>query len=286
MNVVFIFNEFPLHNHIIETYCNERPTDNVSIVKIPLVLRGKSRSETASRILPKLSKRFIWGKFLECLAVAMITVLPKILGRGAIFRRLKWIARRRNLPLHISYDVMSNDTIDYINRQKPDVIVTLFHQILRSKVIKIPRLGVVNIHPGILPDFRGIQPYFWELMEGFGKSGATLHFIEDETVDTGKILAQARFLTTVSMSVQLNYYLTSRCAGYLLSRTLPLLESGKLNPLSQDSTRGNYYRWPDSASVDRLSKQGNPIISWCDLVDILTGKFDQFVPSEIEIHRA
>lgn len=286
MNVVFIFNDFPLHNHIIETYCNERPNDHVSIVKIPLVLRGKSRSETASRILPKLSKRFIWSKFQESLAVALITVLPKILGRGAIFRRLKWIARRRNLPFHISYDAMSDDTIDFINRQKPDVIVTLCHQILRSNLIKIPRLGVVNIHPGILPNFRGIQPYFWELMEGFGKGGATLHFIEDETVDTGKLLAHARFLTTPGMSVQLNYYLTSRSAGYLLGRTLELLENGKLKPLAQDATTGSYYRWPDSTSVDRLSEQGNPIISWCDLVDILTGKFDRFVPSEIEIHSA
>lgn len=285
MKVVFIFNEFSLHNHIIDEYCEERPNDIVSIVKVPLVLRGKTRSETASRVLPKLSKRFIWSKFKESLVVSLITFLPKLLGRGATFRRLRWIASRRKLPFHKSHDVMSKETLAFLAAESPDIIVTLFHQIIREDLIKIPRLGVVNVHPGILPNFRGIQPYFWELMEGFGKGGVTLHLIEDASIDTGRILGQAKFASWPNMSVQLNYYLTSRSAAYLLPKVISVMDSGNHNPIDQDPNVGKYYRWPDTEAVDQLVGKGHPIVNLSDLIGILTGRFDHFIPCEIEIYQ-
>lgn len=283
MNVVFILNEFSLHNHIIEAYCRARPEDKISIVKVPLVLRGKSRTETASRILPKLSKRFIWNKFQEYLMVLCITLLPKILPKGAIFRRLRAIASKYKLPYHKSENVMSDVTLDFIRAQNPDLICTLFHQIIKDKLITIPRLGIINIHPGILPDFRGIQPYFWELVSEFGKAGATLHYIHDESIDTGAILAKVHYPTWKGMSVQLNYYLTSLSASYILPKTISALERDLLQPISQDQTKGDYYSWPDSQKIDLLYKNGYTVLKWRDLIDILTGKYDQFVPQGVQI---
>ena len=285
MQVVFILNDYALHNQIVEKYCAARPQDSIALIKVPLVVRGKTRTETASAILPRLSKRFAWSKFLEFLVLSAITVLPKMLGRGAVFRRLSAIARRHGAPFHRTEDVMSELTLAWIAALNPDVVITLFHQIIRRKLIGIPRLGIVNIHPGILPDFRGIQPYFWELAQCSGNAGATLHFISDESIDTGLMLGMAKFNTWLGMSVQLNYYLTILSASYLLPQVMTLLEQGKLTPRSQDSSQGAYYRWPDSAAVNMLKNSGHRIVSWRDLRDILTGKYDQFEPSEIEIFR-
>lgn len=282
MNVVFVFNEYALHNHIIESYCAARPADTISIVKVPLVLKGKGRTSTATRILPKLSKRFIWSKFKESVVLATIAFLPKVMGRGAIFRRLSSIARRHRAAFHQSQDVMSSETLKFIAQQKPDVVVTLFHQIIKKDLIAIPALGVVNLHPGILPEFRGIQPYFWELMRGFGKGGVTLHLIDDETIDTGRVLAKAQFATWAGMSVQLNYYLTSRCAAQILPQTLGLLAAGALAPRAQDPQAGAYYRWPDSQAVDQLQARGHPIVSWRDLAAMLIGRYDEFAATEIK----
>lgn len=70
------------------------------------------------------------------------------------------------------------------------------------------------------------------------------------------------------------------------TETLGLMSEGRLSPRRQDAKAGNYYRRPDSAAVDRLHEQGCSIVNFADLIGILTGKFDGFVPSEVEIHKA
>ena len=285
MRILFILNEFSLHNHVVERCVVERPDDRISVVKVPLVLKGRSRADTAARILPKLSRRFIFWKLQEFVVVAALTFVPKLLGRGAVFRRLRSIAWRYQLPYYRSDDVMSPATLAFVREQAPDLIITLMHQIVKDELIAIPRLGVVNIHPGILPEFRGIQPYFWELMSGYGAAGPSLHYIRDASIDTGELLAYARYRTWPGMSVQLNYYLTARCAAQLLPELVDALNAGCVAPVPQDTTRGEYYRWPDSASVDRLRTRGHPLVSARDLWGILSGRFDSFQAEVSEVMR-
>lgn len=279
MNVVFVLSDYVLHNRIVSDYVAARPKDRVSVVKVPLVLKGKGRLETARRIAPQLSRRFLLGKVLEAVVLAAVTVVPKILRRGAVFRRLRSIARRHGLPFLRTRNVMSEEALAFVRAQDPDLVVTLFHQIVKRPLLDLPRLGVVNIHPGLLPLFRGIQPYFWELALGHGRAGATLHLIEDETIDTGRVLAQAAYATWPGMSVQLNYYLTSQAASRLLPRCAGDLELGRSAPLAQPDG-GAYHRWPDSAAFDRLEERGHALFKWRDLWAILSGRYDGFVAEE------
>lgn len=286
MNVVFLFNEFSLHNHVITDYLRARPQDRVSVVKVPLVLKGKDRLQTASSILPRLPGGFIAAKLSEFVTILALTFMPKLLSRGAVFKRLRWIASRHDLPFHKTDNIMAPETLSFIRSQDPDVIVTLVHQILRKRLIGIPRKGIVNIHPGLLPHFRGIQPYFWELSEGFGYAGATLHLIEDEEIDTGGILVEARFRTWEKMSVQLNYYLTCCCAAKVLPSCLEILEEDRQRPRKQESDEGNYYRWPDEEAFSRLGSCGHSLTSWKDLWGILSGVYDNFEAEETQFHTA
>ena len=282
MRVTFVFNEYALHNHVIRDYVRARPDDVVSVVKVPLVLRGKSRSATASRIVPKLSRRFLWGKLLEGATVLAITAVPKMLSRGAIFERLSAVAKHAGLPFHASTDVMADATLDFIRAQRPDLVVTLFHQIVREPLIEIPRLGVVNIHPGLLPDFRGIQPYFWALSEGAHEAGATFHFIEDESIDTGAVIARTRYAIPAGVSVQLNYFLTCQAVARALPVCVAALEGGTVTPRAQSAGEGAYYRWPDGAAFDRLRAREHALFSWRQLFGILTGRHDE-VAATVEV---
>jgi folate-dependent phosphoribosylglycinamide formyltransferase PurN len=279
VNVVFLASDYVLHNRVVSDYVAARPGDRVFLVKVPLVLKGKGRLGTARRIVPRLSRRFLLGKLLEALVLAVVTVLPKVLGRGAVFRRLRRIARLARLPFLRTHDAMSDEALAFLRAAEPDFVVTLFHQIVRRPLLGIPRLGVVNIHPGLLPGFKGIQPYFWELAEGHGQGGVTLHLIEDETIDTGRILARASYATWPGMSVQLNYYLSAQAAARLLPRCLAELEANRLAPAPQPEG-GAYYRWPDSAGFDRLEAAGHRLFSWRDLGGILAGRYDDFVAKE------
>ncbi len=280
MRVVYLIAEYSLHNQIVVEHLRARPHDEVSVVKVPLVLRGRGRRETAQRIVPKLSRRFLAGKLVEAGAIAAITATPKLLGRGAVFERLRGIARRRGLPFLRADDVMSEECLDFVRARRPDVIVTLFHQIVRRALIEIPTRGVLNVHPGLIPDFRGIQPYFWELSEGAERAGATVHFIEDETIDSGRLVGRTSYPVPPRASVQLNYWLTCRAAARLLPRCLAGLEDDLLEPRAQDADAGAYWSWPDSAAFDRLRSRGHPLISWRQLLALLVGRWDDHEAEE------
>ncbi len=282
MRITFLISEYSLHNFLLEELARARPDDHISIVKVRLVIKGRSRAETAARLLPKLSRRFVSEKLLEALFVLGVTVLPKLLPRGAVFRRLRRIAARYGMPLLVTENIESAEVLEFLRQQQPDLIVSLFHQIVKEPIIALPRFGVLNIHPGLLPGFKGIQPYFWSITEGAERAGVTIHGIVDTSVDTGPIYAQASYAQWPGMSVQLNYYLTMRAAAAALPPTLAAIESGTAAPRAQ-SSGGSFFRWPDSASYSRLRARGSRVFSLRDLAAILCGGYDRFVPDDLRV---
>ena len=72
----------------------------------------------------------------------------------------------------------------------PDIILSVFfNYILKREIIGVPRLGCINLHPAYLPYGKGQYPNVWSIVEGT-LAGATLHYIQDEGIDTGDIIAQ------------------------------------------------------------------------------------------------
>lgn len=81
------------------------------------------------------------------------------------------------------------DTVRAISGLKPDVIIHVDAGILRRQVFDIPRIGTLNLHPGIAPLIRGRDPIYWALWKQERSwMGATIHFI-DKGIDTGPVLA-------------------------------------------------------------------------------------------------
>ncbi|MBI5625535.1 MAG: methionyl-tRNA formyltransferase [Elusimicrobia bacterium] len=75
----------------------------------------------------------------------------------------------------------------------PDLIVVAsFRQIIPPGVISLPRFGVINIHPSLLPRYRGATPSVWAILNGEEETGVTIHFIDDERLDQGRIVGQRR----------------------------------------------------------------------------------------------
>jgi methionyl-tRNA formyltransferase len=73
----------------------------------------------------------------------------------------------------------------------PDVLVLGGSRILRPHILSIPKVGVLNPHPGLLPAYRGVDVIPWAIYNG-DPLGVTVHFV-DPGVDTGDIVAQRRF---------------------------------------------------------------------------------------------
>jgi len=83
--------------------------------------------------------------------------------------------------------------LEQLRALSPDIIVVWsYSMILPPEIIKLPRLGCVNLHGGILPEYRGGHVMQWAIINGERETGVTLHYI-NEAIDTGPIIAKAKF---------------------------------------------------------------------------------------------
>ena len=89
------------------------------------------------------------------------------------------------------FDINDNKVKNIIIQTNPDLVLTFGCGILKRNVFfETPKFGVVNIHSGIVPDYRGVDNVYWCLYNNEpNKIGATIHYI-DRGIDTGEILAQ------------------------------------------------------------------------------------------------
>lgn len=103
---------------------------------------------------------------------------------------LEQLCLRHNVVCHTQVKPSSEEGIALLQNIQPDlVIVSSFYEILRAPILAIPKFGIVNIHPSLLPRFRGRHPTKSAILLGDTESGITFHYLT-ESVDTGDILLQ------------------------------------------------------------------------------------------------
>lgn len=97
---------------------------------------------------------------------------------------------KKNIP--IFYVKNHNDLVceKLLKDLNPDLIVLGDTRIIKKNILEIPKIGIINSHPGYLPDVRGNNPYIWAIIHNLPQ-GCSVHFI-DENVDTGDLLLRKR----------------------------------------------------------------------------------------------
>jgi methionyl-tRNA formyltransferase len=83
-------------------------------------------------------------------------------------------------------DVNGDDAVAHARAAAPDVLVYAGAGILRMPILSVARLGVLNAHMGLLPEYKGMNALEWSLLHGH-PLGVTVHFI-DAGIDTGAVL--------------------------------------------------------------------------------------------------
>lgn len=125
---------------------------------------------------------------------------------------------------------------------KPDIIVVAaYGQILPEAVLKIPEYKCINIHPSLLPAYRGPSPVSAAILNGDAQTGVTIMLIERK-VDSGPIITQVAMAikdddTTGSLTGRL-----ATAGAELLVDVLPAWVSGTIKPVAQDESRASYTR--------------------------------------------
>lgn len=119
-----------------------------------------------------------------------------------------------------------------------DLFVVVAFSILPRALLGLPRLGCVNLHPSLLPAYRGAAPIIWAIINGERQTGLTT-FLLNQRMDAGDILLQRRVaIGPEETAGQLEARL-SQLGAELLLETVDSLERGALQPWPQDSARAS-----------------------------------------------
>ncbi|MBI1748527.1 MAG: methionyl-tRNA formyltransferase [Acidobacteria bacterium] len=103
---------------------------------------------------------------------------------------VKEVAKSHGLTVYQPNDANSPEFVQLLSGLQPDLIVVVsFRQILKKALIAVPHKGVINVHPSLLPKYRGRANIAWAIINGESKTGVTVHYI-DEKIDTGPIVVQ------------------------------------------------------------------------------------------------
>ena len=126
--------------------------------------------------------------------IGVVTQPDRPSGRGKRLNPppVKVVATEHSLPVYQPEKVRKPDFMRVLECLAPDVIiVAAFGQLLPQTVLDIPPCGTLNLHPSLLPKYRGAAPIQWALINGETETGVTLMLL-DAGEDTGDIISTNR----------------------------------------------------------------------------------------------
>lgn len=170
----------------------------------------------------------------------VITAPDKPVGRKQILTPppIKVIAQKYKIPILQPDKIL--DSKFKIQDSKPDlIVVAAYGQILPKEILDIPKRGSLNVHPSLLPKYRGASPIQYAILNGDKKTGVTIMLME-EKMDRGPILNQRTLeIEAEETSTTLHRKLANLGAG-LLMETISKWMQGMIKPRPQDDAQATY----------------------------------------------
>lgn len=186
--------------------------------------------------------------------------LQPVFGQTTLRQRLK----QQNIPLLETRDV--NDAVgqQFLSAASADILLAAhFNQLLDITVLKETGLIGLNIHPSLLPAYKGVDPAFHAMLQREQTTGATVHYLA-QTFDSGDILQQRTLQirwhdSLLSLNMKL-FKLGAMCAVEQIRAFVTAeIQGGKVQ-----SGAGNYDSWPNPYDAKQFRRQ-RKFLRWKEL---------------------
>ena len=176
--------------------------------------------------------------------VAVVTQPDKPKGRSKelVFSPVKEEAVKLGIEVLQPEKARDEEFVEKLRAYGADIfVVVAFGQLLPKSIIDMPRLGCVNVHASLLPEYRGASPIQWAVIDGREYSGVTTMKM-DEGLDTGDILLVRKVKLEKKETGGSLFDRLSVVGAELLIDTLKGLEEGTITPVPQDDTKSSYVK--------------------------------------------
>ena len=186
-------------------------------------------------------------------------------GRYLTFNEL---ARHRGVQVTALPNPNAGEGLAFLQQLAPDLIVSIrYGAIFKAPAIAVPRLGILNLHAGLLPAYRGVIASFRALMADERQLGCTLHYITDGTIDTGPVVGQSRIPVDSSRSLFAHVVALYPNAIEMVGDAIGRLARGEQLPQDVQSG-GNYYSYPTAAEWEEFLRRGWRVADPSDLREV------------------
>ena len=196
---------------------------------------------------------------LQFLERDLFARLPTSGGATAEFLSFEQLGELFGTAPRVLQNVNKPAGLETFQASRPDLVISLrYGCILRQPAIDVPRLGVLNLHSGLLPRYQGILTTLHSLIEGQDEVGCTLHYIDSPAIDAGPVIDT--FSLAVDRERSLLWHVAQLYPGgcTLIARAVEALSQGrKPEHLAQDpSEQAEYYGLPEAEHFAALQKTG------------------------------
>jgi methionyl-tRNA formyltransferase len=188
--------------------------------------------------------------------VAVVTQPDRPIGRDQKITPspVKTFAKEHKIPILAPADkeelLATNRKLEKL---KPALfVVASFGMIVPPETLQIPEKGALNVHPSLLPKYRGASPIQAAILNGDTETGVTVIQM-DEQMDHGPILSQEKTALGSTETTATAMKKIAQLGGNLLTKTIPPYLAGKIIPQPQDHTQATY---------TKLIKRDNGRINW------------------------
>jgi len=195
---------------------------------------------------PEFAKN-IFCKFYNALKdkfkiIAVITTKDKPTGRKQVLTPSpvkKW-ALENNLPILQPDKIRNPEWVEKIKGLNPELIIlTAYGQIIPQEILDVPKYKALNIHPSLLPKYRGASPIQSVILNGETETGICL-IIMDAEMDHGEIISNLQFSISNKPTYKELSGKLSDLGAELLIKALPDYIDGKIKPQEQNHSQATF----------------------------------------------
>ncbi len=242
----------------LDAVCRARPGEVVAMIILPAFNEGLR--DTARRLYQfygpvdfvRLGVRFAAAKVAD----RMNAVRPLLRVYSAAD-----VARRHGVPIYRPAKINAPDFVSVLHdRIRPDLLVSIAaSQVLRARVLAVPRLGCINLHSAPLPRYQGMMPNFWTMVHGEPEAAVTVHYMV-EKLDAGDILLQWPVPILPEDSLDDLMVRSKEVGVRCLLEAMTQIERDTVRPRPMDPTQASYFSFPTRADAARLRRQGRALL--------------------------
>ena len=208
----------------------------------------------------------------HCDILCVVTSQDKKSGRGLRIHQseVKKFSIINNLLIKQPEDLKNIDFINQIKSMNADLFIVVAFRKIPKEVYSIPKLGTINLHASLLPDYRGAAPINWALINNEKVTGVTTFFI-NEKIDHGDIISKKEVLIDNDDDYKSLYRKLSIIGSNLLLETIMIVFKGKFQIISQSKVN-------NKKKAPKLNSE-NTRINWEDNTERILGMIRGLSPS-------